>query len=453
MPTYVIPALQPLPIAATQPGHFGGPIRVVATGNPPAEVPSYIGLPQATAETQVVSDGFTVGAISSGFSIEPIGSVSDQSPEPGQFQILGGSIDLVISEGPGVVVPNVVGQGIATATATITGVGLIVGTVQSVANSEPAGTVIFQSPPNPTRVAAGSAVNLRLSLGPSQDVVPDVIGFSAADANAAIIAAGFIPGKITTVVTDQFEIGHVAAQSPLGGSTAIPGTPVNLQIAVFLKPFDVDVTVISQYANSPVLLQLVHNMAQYLDPRTNFEDFYTFVWNVDTAVGFGLDIWGKIVGVSRVLKIPQDALLFGFNDGADPADITPFNQGVFNTVGGQATQSFVLADSAYRVLVLAKALANISATTSPALNTLLRNLFPGRGRAYVLDLGGMKMQFTFEFQLTQVEFAILTQSGALPRPAGVQAIVTVVPTGTFFGFAQQAPNVVSFGQGVFYVGS
>ncbi len=454
MPTYVIPVVQPLPITATRPGSLGSitGIRAAETGNPPAEVPDYVGLVAAFAEAKIVDDGFVVGTITTGLSSQPVGNVAAQTPAAGGLQILGGPIDLVISIGPPVTVPNVIGLSSAAGAAIITSVGLVVGTTVGAPNAAPAGTIIHQSPANPTQVAPGTAVNLIVSTGPAEAVVPNVVGETAADANNTLAAAGFVTGTITPIVTDQFPIGTIAAQSPLAGSTAIPGSPVNLQVAVFLTPFDVDVTVISQYANSPILLQLVHNMAQYIDPRTNFEDFYSFVWNVDTAQGFGLDIWGRIVGVSRVLHIPTTELTFGFHDGAAIPDVEPFNQGVFNSRGAENTQSYVLTDSAYRVLILAKALANISATTSPALNTLLRNLFPGRGRAYVLDLGGMKMQFTFEFPLTEVEFAILTQSGALPHPAGVQATVVVVPNVGLFGFAQQSPSVGTFGEGTFFVG-
>jgi hypothetical protein len=186
--------------------------------------------------------------------------------------------------------------------------------------------------------------------------------------------------------------------------------------------------VISQYANSPTLLALIHNMAAYLDQSQNFANFYNFVWNVDTAQGFGLDIWGKIVGISRLLHIPNSALPFGFQDHALIQDVEPFNQAPFNSYDAEVTQTYLLTDAAFRVLILCKALSNISATTAPAINQLLRNLFPGRGACYVLDLGAMTMQFTFAFAnpLSETEYAILTQSGALPHPAGVGVTIAQI---------------------------
>lgn len=211
---------------------------------------------------------------------------------------------------------------------------------------------------------------------------------------------------------------------------------------------NVERTIISQYANSPTMGALIDNMNQYIDQRVNIQMFYDFVWNVDTAQGFGLDIWGKIVGVSRLLKIPSNTKTFGFSNADFPPDWAPFNQGTFYR-GVNSGSAFLLPDATYRTLILTKALANIVATTAASLNQLIRNLFPGRGVAYVIDNGGMSMTFYFEFALTPGEYAILTQSGALPHPAGVRFNVVVVPAGVF-GFQEQGGTAEPFDQGTFY---
>ena len=210
---------------------------------------------------------------------------------------------------------------------------------------------------------------------------------------------------------------------------------------------NVEETIISQYGNSATITQLVRDMDQYIDPRADFDAFYDFVWNVETAQGFGLDIWGRIVNISRELQIPTDPNFFGFSDalpGSYPFGEQPFWDGVAG-----ATNTYRLADDAYRQLILVKALANISATNAPSLNQLLQNMFAGRGRCYVNDLGGMSLRYTFEFLLTNYEFAIMTQSGALPRPAGVGAILitTDIPV---FGFSEAGTgSAAPFGQAPF----
>lgn len=198
---------------------------------------------------------------------------------------------------------------------------------------------------------------------------------------------------------------------------------------------NVEQTIISQYGNSATITQLVRNMNQYVDPRADFDAFYDFVWNVETAQGFGLDIWGRIVNISRELTIPAALTYFGYNE-ASPGSY-PFGEAPFFVASSDATQTYRLADDAYRTLILTKALANISAVNAPTLNQLMLNLFAARGRCYVNDMGGMQLRYTFEFLLTDFEYAIMTQSGAIPRPAGVGAYI-ITTDAPVFGFSEAA---------------
>ena len=195
---------------------------------------------------------------------------------------------------------------------------------------------------------------------------------------------------------------------------------------------NVEQTIISQYANSATIVQLIKNMNQYIQPWTNFDQFYDYIWNIESAQGFGLDIWGRIVGISRTLQIPSPALYFGYEE-ALPGSYTFDDQPFYN--GPAATEAYVLSDDAYQQLILVKALANISATTARAINQLLQNLFAGDGRCYVIDDGAMQMHYVFEFLLSPYQYAIMTTSGALPHGAGVSVslINTVLPC---FGFAE-----------------
>lgn len=203
-------------------------------------------------------------------------------------------------------------------------------------------------------------------------------------------------------------------------------------------PFDWQSTFISQFANSPTMLLLVQGMAENIDPTTNFDAFYTRIWNIDTAVGHGLDIWGRILGVGRTLEIGT-ASYFGFTGVSGPSDASGDSFGgkaansgqspFYN--GGAVTQNFSLADPSYRVLLLSKALLNITDCSIGAINQILINLFmapavAGRtGNAYCTDGLDMTMTYTFDIDpvLTPVEHAIIYQSGVLPRPSGVFASV------------------------------
>ena len=62
----------------------------------------------------------------------------------------------------------------------------------------------------------------------------------------------------------------------------------------------------------------------------------------------------------------------------------------------------------------------------------------------------MAMAFAFEFPLTVTEYAILTQSNALPHPAGVAVSIRQAAASDLWGFAQAGPLAQPFGFGVFY---
>ncbi len=207
------------------------------------------------------------------------------------------------------------------------------------------------------------------------------------------------------------------------GSNAIGSFIIGVSPIGTIEAFDRWRTIISQYANSPVITQLIANMDSYLDQTGNFDDFFDLVMNVDSAQGYGLDVWGRIVDVGRTLTVPGDQQYLGFEEAGLSAQ--PFNQAPFFG-GEQLNNNFVLTDSAYRVLILAKALANICDGSIPAINQILLNLFPHRGNCYVVDGRNMTMQYKFEFALTSVELAIIEQSGVLPKSTGVSASVLAV---------------------------
>lgn len=179
---------------------------------------------------------------------------------------------------------------------------------------------------------------------------------------------------------------------------------------------DVQKTVLSQYACAPSLNALITAWNQAFDPATLIDQWYDQIWNIATAQGYGLDVWGRIVGVQRVLTISSENFV-GF---AEASDLT--EQG-FNTAPwykGTATSSNVsLSDEGFRQLIYAKAMANITDGSILSLNRLLMALFAGQGDAWVEDHGGMSMIYVFNFIPTDVQVSIIQSSGVLPRPAGV----------------------------------
>lgn len=248
------------------------------------------------------------------------------------------------------------------------------------------------------------------------------------------------------------ETGPPYPPPPAPGSNAIGSFQIGVSPIGDIPPWDVWETVISQYANSEIITTLVTNFAGFIDQTANLQNFYDLVMNVDTAVGYGLDVWGRIVGIGRELTVPTPFLAFGFDEGYPSWE--GFNVGPFY-FGVPSSQTYVLGDTAYRKLILAKALANICNGSIPAINQLLINLFcsPWRGNAWVSEgtastpffgfvesttavgfnqaqfydgspsFENMIMTYNFNFALDPVELAIVQYSNVLPRPTGVKVLV------------------------------
>jgi beta-lactam-binding protein with PASTA domain len=421
--------------------NFVSPVPPLPTIQCVGIVPNVIGLLDAAAQSALTVDGFVVGTITEAASLEPPGTVVGQSPIGGTVVTPGSTVNL--TESAGVIVPNLENLSEAIANEVLISAGFVLGLVTYVPDVLVIpGNVVTQLPVAGSYAAAGSPVNVALSSGRVAVPVPDLIGLTQVQAIVALENLGLVPGAIGSVASTTVPAGTVISQN-IG-----PGIPYPIWIAVgslvgFVVSsgppptdtlFNYEPTVISQYANSPTLLQLIDNMNQYMDQSTNFANFLSYIWNVDSAVGFGLDIWGKIVNVSRLLNIPNSTKYVGFyiaGESQPDQDWTPAgsNQPPQPAVGGamytghNATTAYLLDDNSYRQLILAKAFANICSTTAPAINQILQNLY-GAGQAYVLSTGVMAISYNFNFTPTPIQLAILTQSGVIPTPPGVS--VTIV---------------------------
>jgi hypothetical protein len=217
-------------------------------------------------------------------------------------------------------------------------------------------------------------------------------------------------------------------------------------------------TVMKEYSNSATILALLDNFDQWCDLNQFSADFLANVWNINTAVGFGLDIWGRILGQSRYLQVAQTpGFNFGFNiNGATGTQWQPFNQAPMYGGTAAGTTSFALQDSDYRQLLLVKAAANISRCDVPSINALMRGMYGSRGPCYVgYDINvPMAIGYHFGFFPTPVDISII-ESGLFPQPAGTTATY-IYETLTYapFGFAgmnmgADTAYITGFNQGPF----
>lgn len=208
-----------------------------------------------------------------------------------------------------------------------------------------------------------------------------------------------------------------------------------------IPAFDSDATLLSQYANSPVITALVDYMSQWFDPSANMESFYSLFWNISSAQGVGLDNWGRILNVSRYVPIPNQQQYFGFAG----SSWTGFNVAPFYS-GGSSSSLFPLPDATYLLLLMAKAFVNISRITAQSLNQMLQSVF-GAGAVCVLDLGAMQMAYVFATSPTAVNLAIVQSSGVFPHPSGVAASVRTALLFNAQLVAATSGSDVGFGSG------
>lgn len=172
--------------------------------------------------------------------------------------------------------------------------------------------------------------------------------------------------------------------------------------------------------------------------------------DIDLATGDQLDIIGEIVGVSRLVNGVIVVPFFGF-EGVLLAQ--PFGEegnlwvgGRFYEEGEETTGTSVLADPEYRLLIRAKIVRNHSKGTCEDIMNALTYLFDGAPSGIVDDIGGMAIDIGIGRQLTNIEYALITELDILPRPAGVRINRIINYTsGAVFGFEGQ-PGVLGFGE-------
>lgn len=170
----------------------------------------------------------------------------------------------------------------------------------------------------------------------------------------------------------------------------------------------------SQYSASKNMLALMASFQNEFDITTDKDIFYEKIFNIYTAEGWGLDNWGRILAIGRTIE-----------------DV---DTGAFIT----------LDDNYYRLLLLYKALANISASDANSLNYLLSQLvntgianFPPA--AYVLEPRDspqwpMVIRWVFEGYLDPIQLAVFRAAGTLARGAGVGWELYAVNPREVFGF-------------------
>ena len=164
-----------------------------------------------------------------------------------------------------------------------------------------------------------------------------------------------------------------------------------------------------QYEKAENLKGLISRKENWYN--TNLNDFWLKIvddfLNIQMATDWGLNLWGKILNVSRI----------------------------YNVNGVQTTLSTEL----YRRLILGKISLTRSNGTVPEINKYLNFIFSNHitattNAAVVKDNFDMSVYYVLNFEPTDEELALIYSRTFFPTPAGVKDKIYLLDQTTIFGF-------------------
>src|SRR5271166_497797 len=214
-------------------------VDIVVSGGPASEALIAVeGLSAEKAVARLRRAGFKPTTRSQPSSTVAPGRVIGTEPPAGTELQLGSGVKVIVSSGPAPVrVPDVIGQSLTAAEATLTNVELAVGTVtQLESGTQSPDTVLSQSPAPGAALHAGERINLTVAQAPKEVTVPKVKDVAVAAAEHALTRAGLKPKAVPRATTEQSKKGVVLEQSPAGGARAPKGATVTIEVGELATP-------------------------------------------------------------------------------------------------------------------------------------------------------------------------------------------------------------------------
>jgi beta-lactam-binding protein with PASTA domain len=157
------------------------------------------------------------------------GIVVAQTPKGGASVPQGSPVTIVVSNGPAAgKLPDLVGLAAADAAKQVADLKLTP-VLKQVASKEAPGTVVAQAPAAGALAKPGSKVVLSVAGSKKSVAVPDLVGKSTQEADAALKQAG-LTGTVAQVPSSQPK-GTIVAQNPPAGSKVASGTAVRVNVS------------------------------------------------------------------------------------------------------------------------------------------------------------------------------------------------------------------------------
>ena len=204
-------------------------------------------------------------------------------------------------------VPDVTGIAAEDAYQTLQSLNLKFRTLQETSDEIDVGFVIRTDPPAGTDVETESFVDVIVSAGEEQLGVPNVIGENVDVAASRIETQGFVVGVREYIETEDYDENIVISQTPDGGSTASPGTAVD--IIVSAGPSSLEVPDVSGKSSETAILELA---------RAGFETIETLdEFSADVLQGFVIE-----TNPAAGQTVPKEAtIIVMVSQGPEPVNV------------------------------------------------------------------------------------------------------------------------------------
>jgi beta-lactam-binding protein with PASTA domain/tRNA A-37 threonylcarbamoyl transferase component Bud32 len=203
-------------------------------------VPDVHGLTQQQAGQKITADHLRPLFHSRPSQSVPNGIVIGTSPAGRTVVAAGTVVQVFVSAGgPGVLVPDVTGEEVATARDTLTQAGLHPRVRTDRTSTAPLNTVTRQAPPPATTVPFGSTITIWVSAGGTGAAgtrVRDVVGDPARTAKIILAGQGFTVKEVARPGGPPAPAGTVYRQAPAAGSVLAPGSTVTIYIKTAARP-------------------------------------------------------------------------------------------------------------------------------------------------------------------------------------------------------------------------
>lgn len=202
-----------------------------------------------------------------------------------------------------------------------------------------------------------------------------------------------------------------------------------------IETFDFSVNVLRsilwQYNNSENIVTLIQDKQAWMDEnqRDFWTNWYTDVFNLQTANDFGLNVWSIILNLPLFFNtdpIPNQPTWGVSNNTAGLNGNQNFDNGNFLPLSGG---NIYLTTEEKRILLQLRYFNLTTSAAIPEINDFLAFVFEDLGEIYAMDGLDMTMTYVIKFTMSPSLLYVLQQFDLLPRPStvGIKFVFTEKP--------------------------